>query len=333
MSAPALLALDLPDAGALCAELGYSPRWAARARRALLLGAEPELPAGLAARLWDRVSPLASRIVHAADCADGAEKVLVRLSDGEAVEAVRLTGGARPSACLSTQVGCAMACRFCASGLFGVRRNLEPFELLEQVALLRRRGPVARLVLMGSGEPTQNLRAVTRALSVLRDEGELGPRHVLLSTVGPVSAVERVTASGLRVTLALSLHALERELRAELIPTQAQVEPLELLAAADAHAAATGRPYQVEYVLLGGVNDAESQARDLARVLAGRRAHVSLIPWNPVAEQAFVSPAPGTAARFLELLRAAGVSAALRRTLGGEAHAACGQLRHAQRAH
>src|SRR5690606_33563324 len=132
MAAPPLFSLGLDQTGQLCAELGYSPRWAAGVRRALLTGAEPQVPAGLAAVLWERVTPLASRIELAACSADGAEKVLVRLPDGEAVEAVRLTGGVRPSACLSTQVGCAMACRFCASGLRGVRRNLEPFELLEQ---------------------------------------------------------------------------------------------------------------------------------------------------------------------------------------------------------
>ena len=259
--------------------------------------------------------------------ADGAEKCLIRLADGETVEAVRLPGTVHGSACLSSQVGCAMACRFCASGLNGVRRSLAVHELLEQIALLRQGGPVSRLVFMGSGEPTQNLPAIVSALGVLKEEGGIGPRHVLLSTVGPAAAIARVTATGLKLTLALSLHALDRGLRAELIPTQAQVDPFDLLTAADAHAVATRRPYQVEYVLLGGVNDSAAQAADLATALRGRRAHVSLIPWNPVAEQAFAPPAPGVGDTFLATLRAAGVSAVLRRTVGGEAHAACGQLR------
>ena len=223
-----------------------------------------------------------------------------------------------------------MACRFCASGLEGVRRNLSAHELLEQIVLLRRDGTVARLVFMGSGEPTQNLREVVRAMEVLKAEGALGPRHVLISTVGPVSAIERVTATGLKWTLALSLHALNRTLRGELIPTQREVEPRELLAAADAHAAATGRAYQVEYVLLGGVNDSTAQARELGVALRGRRAHVSVIPWNPVAEQAFVAPEGESRQRFLAVLREEGVSATLRRTVGGATHAACGQLRIAQ---
>lgn len=323
----ALFAHSRAATGDLCCELGYSARWAGPLRRSLLAGREPELPAGLASALSERLTWFSLEIAATSAAPDGAVKHLLRLADGETVEAVRLPGAARGSACLSTQVGCAMACRFCASGLHGVRRSLAAHELLEQVALLRRDGPVERLVLMGSGEPTQNLRAVGEALAVLRDEGGIGPRHVLLSTVGPAAAIARVTATGIKVTLALSLHALERELRGELIPTQRGVEPLELLAAADAHAAATRRPYQVEWVLLGGVNDSAAQAAELAAALRGRRAHVSLIPWNPVAGQPFAPPSPSAASDFLAVLRAAGVSAALRRTVGAVAHAACGQLR------
>lgn len=327
MTAVALFARDRAATADWCRGHGYSAQWAGVMRRAVLAGREPELPARLAAAAHAELPWTLSRILHAQPCADGAVKHLIRLGDGEVVEAVRLPGAARGSACLSTQVGCAMACRFCASGLFGVRRNLAAHELLEQIALLRRGGRVERMVLMGSGEPTQNLRAVVEAIAVLQAEGSLGPRHVLISTVGPAAAIERVTATGLKLTLAVSLHALDRALRGELIPTQRGVEPLALLAAADAHAAATGRPYQVEYVLLGGINDAATQAQDLARALRGRRAHVSLIPWNPVAEQGFAAPGEDAREIFLAKLREAGVSAVLRRTVGGDAHAACGQLR------
>jgi 23S rRNA (adenine2503-C2)-methyltransferase len=323
----ALFEHDFAQTGEVCRELGFSPRWAGPLRRAVLAGREPELPQRLLAVLHERVSLIASQAAVRTSTPDGAEKFLIRLADGNTVEAVRLPGAVRGSACLSTQVGCAMACRFCASGLEGARRNLAAHEILEQVALLRRSGPVERLVLMGGGEPTQNLGAVVAALDVLKVEGGIGPRHVLLSTVGPPAAIARVTATGLKLTLAVSLHALDRGLRGELIPTQARVEPLDLLVAADAHFAATRRPYQVEYVLLGGVNDSAAQARDLVAALHGRRAHVSLIPWNPVAEQPFAPPAPDAAADFLAILRAAGVSAVLRRTVGSEANAACGQLR------
>lgn len=322
-----LLARSRAETAEWCRALGYSERWAATMRRAVLAGREPELPAGLAEAARAELPWLGSVVVEEEAAGDGAVKLLLRLADGECIETVRLPGARRGSACLSTQVGCAMACRFCASGLLGARRNLAAHELLEQVAWARRGGAVERLVLMGSGEPTQNLRAVVEALGVLKEEGQLGPRHALISTVGPAAAVARITATGLRLTLALSLHALDRGLRGGLIPTQRGVEPLELLAAADAHAAATGRPYQVEWVLLGGVNDSDAQARELAAALRGRRAHLSLIRWNAVAEQAFTAPAPERAAAFLAILREAGLSATLRRTVGGAAHAACGQLR------
>jgi len=335
---PALLQPSRAELRERFAAAGLAPRWADVLRRALLHGWDPASGPPPVRRaqpprdLLERVAEIAtwsSLREHAvAASPDGVSKSLFRLHDGEAVEAVALPGARRPSACLSTQVGCAMACRFCASGLDGVRRNLAAHEVLEQLALLRRRGPVQRLVLMGAGEPTRNLRAVVAALRVLRDEGSLGPRHVLLSSVGPAAAIRRVTATGLPVTLALSLHAPDRALRAELVPTQPDAEPAELLDACDAHSTATGgRPYQVEYVLLGGVNDAPAHAAALSDLLHGRRAHVSLIAWNAVPGLPFAAPSPPRAAAFLATLRRAGVSAALRRTLGAPATAACGQLR------
>ncbi len=260
--------------------------------------------------------------------ADGSLKHLLRLHDGEAIEAVALPGTTAPSACLSSQVGCAVACTFCASGLHGVVRNLHAHEFLEQVVLLRRARPLRRLVLMGAGEPTHNLGNLANALEVLRNEGEIGPRHVMVSTVGPAAAIQRLAELGRRFTLALSLHALDQELRAQLIPTQAHVAPLDLLQAADAYAARSGRAYQLEWVLLGGVNDSNAQARDLAAALRGRRVHVSLIRWNPVAELDQLQPSGvAQAEAFAARLHGAGVSCRLRLTVGGDSDAACGQLR------
>lgn len=329
------LSLSLAETEAELEARGFAPSWAARLRRTLLAGNDPSaaggarsaLPGRLLAELEQAFVWLSLRETARSSSEDGAVKHLLALADGEAVEAVRLPGSRAPSACLSSQVGCAVGCRFCASGLEGVQRNLAAHELLEQVAWLRRAGEVRRLVLMGSGEPSHNLREVATALDVLREEGGIGPRHVLVSTVGPAPAIRRVTALGRKVTLALSLHALNPDLRAELIPSQAQVRPTDLLDAADEHAAVTGRPYQVEYVLLGGVNDSVKQAAELARALNGRRAHVSLIPWNAVDEVGFQAPVRGAAEAFRDRLRQAGVSVVLRRTLGGSAEAACGQLR------
>ena len=325
------LSLALPEARQCVAELGFHPDRANQLRRQLLSGGAPsfssrkwtELLAALTERfVWDSVQSSQRFPAN-----DGSCKYLLKLQDGEAVEAVWLPGTKAPSACLSTQVGCAMACKFCASGLDGVLRNLTAAELLEQVVQIRRHQEVRRLVFMGSGEPTQNLAAIKQAIEVLRDEGGIGPRRMLVSTVGPPKAVERLGELGLKFTLALSLHAVDAKLRAELIPTQAKVDPLDLLAAADQYAAQSGRAYQVEYVLIGGVNDSPQQAKELASALNGRRAHVSLIPWNTVPGMDFASPSAEHAQGFAATLQQAGVSVRLRNTVGGSAQAACGQLR------
>jgi 23S rRNA (adenine2503-C2)-methyltransferase len=350
------LQLTLPQARECVAELGFAPERANQLRRWLLTGgaipfsvksgevssAQGEVnsaPIFLTSRKsrqlldeleqrfnWDSIQ---SAKHFPAD--DGSCKYLLGLNDGEAVEAVWLPGTKAPSACLSTQVGCAMACKFCASGLDEVVRNLKHYELLEQVVQIRRHVDVRRLVFMGSGEPTQNLAELKQAMEVLRAEGGIGPRRILVSTVGPPKAVQRLGELGLKFTLALSLHAIDAGLRAELIPTQSKVDPLDLLAAADQYAADSGRAYQVEYVLIGGVNDSPQQATDFADALAGRRAHVSLIPWNAVPGMDFQSPTAEHAQQFAATLKQAGVSVRLRNTVGGSAQAACGQLRRASR--
>lgn len=329
------LSLGLEAAGELLAECGASPRHALRLRRSLLRGHDPAdasqpgfaISEAALRRLEERVDWLTLASVRHESAPDGSEKHLLRLHDGETVEAVRLPGSDAPSACLSSQVGCGIGCRFCASGLDGVRRNLAAHEILEQVALLRRHGPVARLVFMGAGEPTHNIPALAAALPVLRDQADIGPRYVLLSTVGPPAAIDRLAGIGLKFTLAVSLHSLDADVRADLIPTQTCVEPRELLEAADRYQARTRRAYQVEYVLLQGVNDSRADAREMARALRGRRAHLSLIPWNPVAGMPFETPAQDRVRAFLEVLHDEEVSCTLRRTVGAEAHAACGQLR------
>lgn len=336
---PPFLALDATAVAQLAADLEVREEHLWRLRRWLLAGWDPavappperrdrSLPPRLLSALEERVRWISSQVLgKPASTADGAEKLLVGLEDGEQVEAVRLPGSRRGSGCISSQVGCAIACRFCASGLEGVVRNLTAYEILEQVALLRRTGPVERLVFMGAGEPSRNLPALRTALPILRDEAGIGPYHVLVSTVGPASAVEKLAALDLRFTLALSLHALDPAVRADLIPTQRTADPLALLDAADAYSDRTGRAYQVEWVLLRDINDSSADARQLAAALQDRKAHVSLIPWNAVDGLDFASPDRARAEAFLAILRAANCSAVLRRSMGGEAAAACGQLR------
>lgn len=261
---------------------------------------------------------------------DGAVKVLLSLPDGAAVEAVTMPGTRGLTACLSTQVGCPVRCAFCASGLEGLERNLSSGEIVEQALwLAREAGPIGRVVVMGMGDAGHNLDATLAALEALMDEEGmgLGARRVTLSTVGPKGALERIAAWGRQVTLALSVHAPDDELRHELVPGVRKRALEETLAEADALFAATGREYTIEYVLLDGVNDAPEQARALGRLLRGRRCHVNLIPWNPVAGMGFRRPSRERQEAFASVLRGTGVSVTLRRSLGRETDAACGQLR------
>jgi len=332
-------ALSRETAREWVAATGASPVWADRLRAHLLQGGRPEtlasapgrhVPQGLLAALEEKVLWSSSHVLERHPAPDGVEKILLSLADGEAIEAVRLPGKEVGSACVSSQVGCAMACRFCASGLEGASRNLHAHEILEQVMHLRQGGSVERLVFMGSGEPTANMAALETVLPILRDEAGIGPRHVLVSTVGPPAAVDRLADLNMKFTLALSLHAVDPALRGDLIPTQAHVVPQDLLDAACRFYAQTGRPYQVEWVLMGGVNDSEEHARELAKAMQGRRGHISVIVWNVVPGMPFQAPIPGRAEAFVESLRGAGCSAVLRRTVGAPATAACGQLRAAR---
>ncbi|RMH02341.1 MAG: 23S rRNA (adenine(2503)-C(2))-methyltransferase RlmN [Planctomycetota bacterium] len=287
-----------------------------------------DLPAGLRRRLAAAGPPLTSVVEREAAAGDGARKLLLRFPDGAAVECVWMPGSRGRTLCLSTQVGCPIRCRFCASGADGLERNLAAGEILEQALQVRARGSFERLVVMGMGDPGLNLEATLAALDTLLDPagGGLSARRVTVSTVGPRGALERLAAWGRPVTLALSLHAPDDELRAELVPGGRR-PVAELLAEADALFAAHGREYTVEYVLLAGVNDRPEQAEALARLLRGRRCHANLIPYNPVPGLGYRRPVPAEQRAFAARLRRAGISVTLRRSLGRAAEAACGQLR------
>ncbi len=271
---------------------------------------------------------------HAADRATS--KFLLALADGLAVETVLMRHDYGNSVCVSTQVGCAMGCAFCASTLRGVERDLTAGEILAQVMyaaerLAGRGEAVNSLVIMGSGEPLANYDNVVKFIRLCHEPYCLGLsyRSVTLSTAGVVPGIDRLATEGLPVTLAISLHAPDDELRTRLMPVNRTWPLAAVLAAGDRYAAATGRRVTYEYALIAGVNDSDAQAAALAALLKGRLANVNLIPVNPVPERGLLRPDAGRVRRFLAVLEAKKVNATVRREMGGDIRAACGQLRHA----
>lgn len=319
--------------------------WRGRAlRRWILSGAVEsfeamtDLPKTLRQELAADFSPLASQIARHQAASDGTHKLLLKLGDGHLVECVLIQEGARRTACVSTQVGCGMGCVFCASGLNGVERNLTAGEILEQLVRLRNQGseprghPPARLthiVVMGMGEPLANLDNLMEALDVATSkEGlGLGARHITISTVGLPTKIRRLADLGKQYHLAISLHAPNNELRDRIVPTNDKTGLEEILKAADYFFAKTGRQVTYEYVLLGGLNDDRAHARELANLLASRRAHVNLIPFNDVKGLPYQRPTPEAIHAFLLPLEERGVSVKVRKRKGSQIDAACGQLR------
>lgn len=264
---------------------------------------------------------------------DGTDKLLVGLPDGGEVECVLLRDGSRRSICVSSQVGCAMGCVFCASGLDGVDRNLTTGEILEQMLLLQSRldegERLSHIVMMGMGEPLANLDRVLGALNVARSPDGLGisPRRITISTVGLPPAIDRLAKNGTPYNLAVSLHAPNDELRSELVPVNKKVGIDAVLDAADRYFDSSGRRLTFEYVLLGGVNDSSDHARQLVKCLRHRTVLLNVIPYNPVEGLPYVTPSQASIAEFRQVLEAGGVNVKFRQRKGDDIDAACGQLR------
>lgn len=266
-------------------------------------------------------------------------KVLLRMADGTLIESVlmqyRVEGDTHPrsTVCVSTQAGCAMGCVFCATGQMGFERNLRAEEVVAQVMhiakLLRERGEhVTNIVFMGMGEPLANYGETIRAVRLLTDPRTfgLGQRHITISTVGLVHAIDRLAAEDLQVGLAISLHAPNDTLRQELVPTAGPNSVGDLLSAARRYFRASGRRVTLEYALIDGVNDTPELAAELARQLRRSGTHVNLIPVNPTAG-GFGRPSRARVLEFERILRQAGVNCTVRVEKGSEISAACGQLR------
>jgi 23S rRNA (adenine2503-C2)-methyltransferase len=300
-----------------------------------------DLPAATRARLTDDLLPTLLTPVRELACDDGAtRKTLWRLHDGALVESVLMGYPDRVTACVSSQAGCGMACPFCATGQQGLTRNLSIAEIVDQVVYLAgvaASGAVtgspprlSRVVFMGMGEPLANyprvIEAVRRLTSPAPEGLGLSQRHITVSTVGLVPAMRRLIAEELSVTLALSLHAPDDDLRDELVPVNQRWKVAEVLDAAFDYAARTGRRISIEYALIRDVNDQPWRADLLGRLLRGKLAHVNLIPLNPTPGSKWdASPKP-VEREFVRRLLDAGVATTVRDTRGREIDGACGQL-------
>ena len=303
-------------------------------KRASQFDAMTDLPKALRGQLAEEFQIWTSRVEAHPVAADGTEKLLLSLGDGNRIECVLLRDDKQNrTVCISTQVGCAMGCVFCASGLDGVARNLTTGEILEELLHVARLLPAEErlnhIVVMGMGEPLANLDRLLPALAIASSPQGLGisARRITISTVGIPKAIHRLADENLQYHLAVSLHAPDDELRSRLVPTNRKVGIAPILEAADYYFEKTGRRPTYEYVLLGGLNDQPEHAHKLASLLAGRPALVNVIPYNPVAGLPYETPPSFATARFVQILEQAGLSVAVRWRKGDRIDAACGQLR------
>lgn len=340
---PALTDLPVDGYGALAELPGARSFTPAQVRRWVL---------ERGARSWDEMTDLARPLreegsrrwrvrkgrletVHRSE--DGTLGLLTRLEDGRVIESVSIPEGDRHTLCLSSQVGCAVACAFCASGLGGLERNLSAGEILEQVLVAREARPelpITNHVFMGSGEPTHNLPAVLAAIAVMHDAQGLniGARRITVSTVGHPAALRRLAEEPLPFNVALSIHLADDEARVGLMPGLGHSDLEATLDAAAERFERTGRRLTAEVVLLGGVNDDRASAQRLVDLLAGRHVAVNLIPWNAVEGMDLRAPTSARVEAVTSELRRGGLTVTVRRPRGQDVGVACGQLRRRSQA-
>lgn len=296
------------------------------------------LPRDLKDGFLDELDCSPPRVTWKTDQGSTTDKLFMQLDDGDGVEAVLINEGTRTTVCLSSQVGCPVACRFCASGLLGLRRNLTRGEILDQFHEARRRSMldgrrITNVVMMGMGEPMLNYQPVVSALDVLNDPkgGGIGARHLTISTIGLKKGVDKLKQEGKQYTLAFSLHAPDDLTRRDLIPFEGAMTVGEITEAARDYLEDTGREVTFEYVLLDGTNATPRHARQLGDLLKGVRGTVNLIPYNENPGLDFGRPSPATVDRFADILRSRRVKVSVRKRKGNKILAACGQLRLRER--
>ena len=262
---------------------------------------------------------------------DGTIKYLWRLSDGNCVETVLMRYNYGNTVCISTEVGCRMGCAFCASTIGGLVRKLEPYEMVDEVLFTQIDSglPISRVVLMGIGEPLDNFDNVMRFLELINSEEgmNISMRHISLSTCGLVPKIDELAKRKLQISLAISLHGPNDVIRDRIMPVNKAYPTEELLSACRRYFEATSRRIHFEYAMIDGVNDREEDAKELLRRLKGLPAHFNLIPLNHVEESPLKPSSKAAVARFQKILEDGGITATVRRTLGGDIDASCGQLR------
>ena len=266
---------------------------------------------------------------------DGTTKLLLSTDDGLSLETVGIPTRDRLTVCVSSQVGCPMACRFCATGKEGLQRSLQTHEIVDQVLTVREvmeRRP-SHVVFMGMGEPLLNPENVLSAIDCFSRDLGMAMRQITVSTVGVPNTLPRLAERAIeqlgrcQFTLAVSLHAPDQELREELIPTARAYPYEQLLQDCRHYVELSGRRVSFEYILLGGLNDSPRQAEALAQKVSGFQTHVNLIPYNPIEEETFQRPAPGQVEAFAAALKSRGIAVSVRASRGLDQDAACGQLR------
>ena len=270
---------------------------------------------------------------------DGTVKYLLRLFDGEFIEAVFMKYNHGNTVCISSEAGCAMGCKFCASTLKGLTRKLAPSEMLGQILTVEKDTGqrVSNIVMMGIGEPLDNYDNTVRFLRLVSDPDgmNIGLRHISVSTCGIVPGINKLRDEGMGITLSISLHASDDETRSSIMPVNKKYPIAQLLDACYEYFDKTGRRISFEYTMIKGVNDSQAHAERLGAVLRRHMksspVHVNLIPVNAVKERGFVKSDDTTIARFIEILAKRGITATKRRSLGSDINASCGQLRNSKK--
>ncbi|MFC1921488.1 23S rRNA (adenine(2503)-C(2))-methyltransferase RlmN [Chloroflexota bacterium] len=297
------------------------------------------LPATLREKFAQKFEVGRSKIVTTRHDKDGTMKLLLEMSDGARIETVGLPYADRFSCCLSTQAGCPVGCAFCASGQGSFVRNLSPGEIVEQALSVQElaqsgtiqfNGPGQRIdhvTIMGMGEPLLNYESTLKAVRLLNKEIGIGMRHITVSTVGFVPGILDLAGEKMQITLAISLHAPNDELRKKLIPGMAKWSIAEIINASRKYIRQTGRRITFEYCMINGLNDRDIEARELAQLLTGLNCHVNLIRYNPVPGLPFRAPLQARVQAFRDVLQGAGIQVTQRFQRGAGINAACGQLR------